>query len=267
QENFRSAFLPATHEATMLRAKGVPLDNIQPADSLTVQRRKLALLGDQDADFARLSGRDDSVESAIRNYETAFHMQARIPELADVSRETAATRKLYGLDAANDYQKYYALQCLRARRLVEAGVRFIEITCPLTHPNNSPWDQHGNLKKYHAENALITDQAVAALILDLKHRGLLDDTIVMWGGEMGRTPHTPQITPTSGRHHPVNGYSLFLAGGGFKGGMSFGATDEFGNSVADNPTTIHDIHATTLHQLGLDHRRLAFRFGGRDVSL
>lgn len=267
QENFRSAFLPATHEATMLRAKGVPLDNIQPADSLSVQRRKLALLGDQDADFARLAGRDDSVESAIRNYETAFHMQTRVPELADVSRETAATHRLYGLDAANDYQKYYALQCLRARRLVEAGVRFIEITCPLTHPNNSPWDQHGNLKKYHAENALITDQAVAALILDLKQRGLLDQTIVMWGGEMGRTPHTPQITPTSGRDHHVNGYSLFLAGGGFKGGTAFGATDDFGNSVADNPTTIHDIHATILHQLGLDHRRLTFRFGGRDVSL
>src|SRR5262249_27427034 len=266
-ENFASAYLPATHAATTLRAKGVSMDNIVPGDPLSVQRSKLDLLGAQDRDYAAAPVDGQPLQAAIANYETAFRMQAAIPEIADVGCETEATRRMYGLDRGDDYQKHYALQCLRARRLVEAGVRFVEITCPLTHPNNSPWDQHGELKKYHAENALITDQAVAALILDLKHRGLLDDTIVMWGGEMGRTPHTPQITPTSGRHHPVNGYSLFLAGGGFKGGMSFGATDEFGNSVADNPTTIHDIHATTLHQLGLDHRRLAFRFGGRDVSL
>ena len=159
------------------------------------------------------------------------------------------------------------MQCLRARRLVERGVRFIEITCPLTHVNNSPWDQHGNLVKHHNENALITDQSVAALIKDLKQRGLLDETIVIWAGEMGRTPHTPKITETVGRDHHVNGYSIFLAGGGFKGGSAYGSTDEFGNSVAENPLLIQDIHATVLHQLGLDHERLTYRFGGRDVSL
>ena len=159
------------------------------------------------------------------------------------------------------------MQCLRARRLVEQGVRFIEITCPLTHVNNSPWDQHGQLVKHHNENALITDQSVAGLIKDLKQRGLLDETIVIWAGEMGRTPHTPKITDAVGRDHHVDGYSIFLAGGGFKGGTAYGTTDEFGNSVLENPLLIQDIHATVFHQLGLDHDRLTYRFGGRDVSL
>lgn len=266
-ENFSAAFLPATHSATVLRAKGTPVDNIQPTDALAIQRRKLTLLRDQDSDFAANQSDSGPVEAAIRNYETAFRMQAAVPLLADVAQETAATQQRYGVDSSNDYQRYYGLQCLRARRLVEAGVRFIEITCPLTHANNSPWDQHGQIRKHHSENAMITDQAVAALIEDLKQRGLLDETIVLWGGEMGRTPHTPAINDNCGRDHHVNGYSIFLAGGGFRGGFAFGATDEFGNSVAENPLEIHDIHATLLHQLGLNHERLAVRFGGRDVSL
>jgi hypothetical protein len=266
-ENFSSAFLPATHEATMLRAKGAPLDNIAPADPAAVQRRKLLALREQDELFGQASGEAAAIEAAIRNHEVAFQMQRLIPDLADVAGESAATQRMYGLDSANDYQKYYGLQALRARRLVEAGVRFVEITCPLTHPNNSPWDQHGELKKYHTENALITDQAVAALIFDLKQRGLLEETIVIWAGEMGRTPHTPAVTETCGRDHHVNGYSIFLAGGGFRRGAAVGATDEFGNSVAELPLTIHDIHATVLAQLGVDHEKLVFRFGGRDVSL
>lgn len=266
-ENFSSAFLPATNSATLLRAKGVTVDNIQPADNAEKQRRKLRLLREQDQTFAVDTPERQLIESAIGNYETAFRMQTAVPEIADVSGETEATRKMYGLDSSNDYQKYYSLQCLRARRLVEAGVRFVEITCPLTHANNSPWDQHGNLKQYHAENAMITDQSVAALILDLKQRGLLDDTIVIWAGEMGRTPHTPAISETAGRDHHVNGYSIFLAGGGFKGGIAFGETNEFGNAVTENPLAIHDIHATVLHQLGINHKQLTFRFGGRDVSL
>jgi hypothetical protein len=265
-ENFASAYLPATNAATLLRAKGTPVDNVMPADALDVQRRKLALLRDQDQSLAEATG-ESAIEAAIANYETAFLMQAAIPRLADISGETAETQRLYGIDSLNDNQKYYGLQCLRARRLVEAGVRFVEITCPLTHANNSPWDQHGNLKKYHEENALITEQSVAALIIDLKRRGLLDDTIVLWAGEMGRTPHTPAISDTCGRDHHVNGYSIFLAGGGFRRGMTFGETDEFGNAVAKDPLEIHDIHATILHQLGLDHERLTFRYGGRDVSL
>ena len=266
-ENFASSFLPASNAAMLLRAKGTPVDNIIPTDKLAIQRRKLELLNSQDADFATVSNEEQLIESAIRNYETAFQMQISIPQVADVSQETKQTQQLYGLDSQNDFKKYYSLQCLRARRLVEAGVRFVEITCPLTHPNNSPWDQHGNIKKYHDENAMITDQAIAALIVDLKQRGLLDDTIVIWAGEMGRTPHTPAISATCGRDHHVNGYSICLAGGGFKGGMAFGETDEFGNSVVKDELTIHDIHATILHQLGIDHEDLTFRFGGRDVSL
>jgi hypothetical protein len=266
-ENFSSAYLPPVHQATSIRAKGTPLDNIRPADVASIQKRKLALLREQDTAFAGTTGDRDAIEAAIRNYETAFRMQAAVPEVVDVSRESDRVRALYGLDSMNDYQKYYSLQCLRARRLVEAGVRFVEVTCPLTHANNSPWDQHGQIRKYHAENAMITDQAVAALISDLKQRALLETTIVLWAGEMGRTPHTPAVTPTAGRDHHVNGYSIFLAGGGFKGGFAFGATDEFGNSVAERPLTVHDIHATILNQLGIDHERLTFRFGGRDHRL
>lgn len=266
-ENFSSAFLPATSSATLLRAKGAAVDNIQPADAMVKQRRKLKLLQDQDQNFAVDTPERQLIDSAIRNYETAFQMQSAVPAIADVSGESEATQRMYGLDSTNEYQKYYALQCLRARRLVEAGVRFIEITCPLTHANNSPWDQHGQLKQHHAENAMITDQSVAALIFDLKQRGLLDDTMVIWAGEMGRTPHTPAISETAGRDHHVNGYSIFLAGGGFKTGMAYGQTDEFGNSVTENALTIHDIHATVLHQLGINHTQLTFRFGGRDVSL
>jgi hypothetical protein len=266
-ENFSGAFLPAVHGATMLRAKGTPVDNIVPGDPAALQRRKLDLLAAQDGAFSKLTGNDTLIESAIRNYETAFRMQAAVPAVADVEKEPLHIQKLYGLDSDNEFKKYYSLQCLRARRLVEAGVRFVEITCPLTHANNSPWDQHSHLKQRHDENAMITEQAVAALIIDLKQRGLLDETIVLWAGEMGRTPHTPAISETVGRDHHVSGYSIFMAGGGFKPGFAFGETDEFGNHVAKDPLMIHDLHATILHQLGLDHERLVFRFGGRDVSL
>ncbi len=266
-ENFSSAFLPATHAATKFRARGAPVDNIAPADSVAIQRRKLDLLRTQDREFGAKDDPRGLIESAIRNYERAFRLQSAVPEVGEVDNEPESVRKLYGLDTTNEYKRYYSLQCLRARRLVERGVRFVEITCPVTHANNSPWDQHGKLKKYHTENAMITEQAVAALIQDLKCRGLLDETIVVWAGEMGRTPHTPKITPTCGRDHHVNGYSIFLAGGGFRGGFAFGETDDFGNSVVQDTLTIHDVHATILHQLGIDHQRLTYRFGGRDVSL
>ncbi|MEQ9410668.1 MAG: DUF1501 domain-containing protein [Fuerstiella sp.] len=266
-ENFGSSFLPANHAATMLRARGTPVDNILPSDSRAIQRHKLDLLRKQDSRFAESSSIAESIEASIRNYEKAFLLQTSIPTIADVSKEPQHIQSMYGVDSQNDYQAYYATQCLRARRLVESGVRFVEITCPLTHVNNSPWDQHGQLVKHHGENAMITDQSVAALIRDLKQRGLLDETIVIWGGEMGRTPHTPAIHDAVGRDHHVNGYSIFLAGGGFRKGTAFGTTDEFGNSVVDSPLLIQDIHATVFHQLGIDHERLTFRFGGRDVSL
>ena len=265
-ENFSNSFLPASHAPTVLHAKDPVVDNIKPADLPVVQRRKLDLIREQSASFATATA-DNAIESVIKNYETAFRLQTMIPELAEVSNESESTRQMYGLDSSNEYKKFYGLQCLRARRLVEAGVRCVEIACPLTHGNNSPWDQHSDLKKYHEENAMITDQGVGALIQDLKQRGLLDSTVVIWAGEMGRTPHTPKIKDGVGRDHHVNGYSIFLAGGGFKGGYAYGKTDEFGNSVVDNPTSIHAVHATVLQQLGLDHEKLIFRFGGRDMTL
>ncbi|QDT44969.1 hypothetical protein Pan241w_50860 [Gimesia alba] len=266
-ENFGSSFLPATHQATMVRAKGIPVDNIKPGDPLALQQRKLALLAEQDRAFAVQASTASPIESAIANYETAFRMQTLVPEVSDISGEPLHIQRAYGVDSKDEHQHYYATQALRARRLVEAGVRFVEITCPSFDSNNSPWDQHGLLKKNHEKNARITEQSVAALITDLKLRGLLDETLVVWAGEMGRTPHTPKVTPTCGRDHHVNGYSLFMAGGGFKGGTTFGETDEFGNSVVIDPLSIHDIHATILHQLGVDHEALTFRHGGRDHRL
>jgi len=266
-ENFGSSFLPASHQATAMRAKGVPVDNILPRDAADVQRRKLALVTEQDAAFARLAPDPGRIEGAIANLETDFRMQAEVPALADISAEPESIRRLYGVDSKDEHQRYYATQAIRARRMVEAGVRFIEITCPSFDGNNSPWDQHGMLKVNHEKNARVTEQSVAALIIDLKRRGLLDQTIILWAGEMGRTPHTPAVGPNCGRDHHVNGFTLFLAGGGFKAGSAFGQTDEFGNAAVVNPLTVHDIHATILHQLGLDHKRLTFRHGGRDQRL
>ena len=266
-ENFGSSYLPASHQATMIRATGVPVDHLVPSLSQPTQKRLLQLLEEQDRSYARAVSDPSAVEGAISNYETAFRMQSELPQVADVSRETKYTRELYGLDSPDEHQRLYATQALRARRLIEAGVRFVEITCPSFDGNNSPWDQHGQLKVNHEKNARITEQSVAALIIDLEQRGLLDETIVLWAGEMGRTPHTPAVKEGCGRDHHVNGYTLFVAGGGFRGGFAYGQTDEFGNSVVENPLDIHDIHATILHQMGVDHQRLTFRHGGRDHRL
>ena len=263
-QNFANAYLPASHQATMVRAKGTPVDNIVPADAASIQQAKLAFLRAQESASVDELGGVEAVESTIRNYETAAHMQTLVPELCDISGETSATVKMYGADRSNDYERFYALQCLRARRLIESGVRFVEITCPNTHANNSPWDQHGELKLRHGENARITDQPVAALIKDLKQRGLLDETLVIWAGEMGRTPHS---SGDDGRDHHVSGYTIWMAGGGIRGGMTYGETDEMGMSAVVHPLDIHDVHATILHQLGVNHERLTYRFGGRDTRL
>lgn len=262
-QNFGSAFLPATHQATMIRAKGTPVDNIAPADPPILQRAKLDSLREQDSAVTAALNGSDAIESAIRNYETAAHMQTIVPSLCDVAGESAATLKLYGVDRIDEKEHFYALQCLRARRLIEAGVRFIEITCP-NHSTVGPWDQHSRLKEHHEKNASITDQPVTALITDLKARGLLDDTLILWAGEMGRTPHS---AGDDGRDHHVSGYSIWMAGGGIRGGMTYGSTDVMGMSAVENTVDIHDIHATILHQLGVDHEKLTFRFGGRDMRL
>jgi hypothetical protein len=266
-ENFGSSYLPASCQATMVRAQGKAVDNMIPAGSLQSQRRMLDLVKRQDQRFAKGASDAGAIEGAIANYETAFRMQSEMPAVIDIAGEPEHIRKLYGVDSEDQHQRFYATQALRARRLVEAGVRFVEITCPSFDGNNSPWDQHGELKKNHEKNARITEQSVAALIKDLDQRGLLDETVVVWAGEMGRTPHTPGVSPSCGRDHHVNGYTIFLAGGGFRGGYAYGETDEFGNAAVRDPVDIHDVHATLLHQLGIDHERLTFRHGGRDHRL
>jgi arylsulfatase A-like enzyme len=190
-------------------------------------------------------------------------MQSSIPELTEFSAESEATKKLYGLDSEDPHTRSYAAQCLLARRLVERGVRFIELTCPQTNGSDR-WDQHVNLKIGHENNARAVDQPIAGLLKDLKLRGLLDETLVVWSGEFGRTPFAQG---TDGRDHNPSAFSMWMAGAGVKGGTVFGTTDEYGYRVVDNPVTIHDLHATMLHLLGIDHKQLTFRFGGRDFRL
>ena len=263
-ENYSSGFLPASHQASFFRVEGPPIENIVAADKVSgVQQAKLGLLRDQDSAFSRTLGGDDDIESAIRNYEMAYRMQSLVPDVLAVERETAATQTLYGIDSKVPSQRLYGMQCLRARRLIEAGVRFVEITCP-PGASNGTWDQHGALKSGHEKNALDTDQAIAGLIRDLKQRGLFDETLILWAGEFGRTPHS---TGRDGRDHHPEGFSVWLAGGGVKGGTIYGATDELGMHATEDICTFHDLHATILHLLGLDHERLTFRSGGRDHRL
>jgi hypothetical protein len=189
-------------------------------------------------------------------------MQAAVPELMDLRGETDATRELYGLNAPLPQTRTFGTQCLLARRLVERGVRFIELTCPSGAGDR--WDQHGNLKSGHEKNALFVDQGIGGLIKDLASRGLLESTLVVWAGEFGRTPFAQG---KDGRDHNPFGYTVWLAGGGTKGGTIFGATDDYGYKAVENKVTIHDLHATMLHLLGLDHTKLTFRYSGRDMRL
>jgi uncharacterized protein (DUF1501 family) len=207
-------------------------------------------------------GRVDAVESAIANYELAFRMQTAVPDLMNLQSESAATLRLYGLEAKSKGTASFGRQCLLARRLVERGVRFVELTCP--NLGHDRWDQHSNLEKGHADNALAVDQPIAALLEDLQQRGLLDETLVVWSGEFGRTPFAQGA---NGRDHNPFGFSLWLAGGGIKGGTVYGQTDEYGYKVVENKLEIHDLHATMLYVLGIDHTRLTFRFSGRDMRL
>jgi hypothetical protein len=263
-ETYGNGFLPASQQGTFLMADGTPIDNIVPADrDPRRQRAKIDLIRQQDEDYSRTLGGDDAVESAIRNHEMAFRMQTLVPDVLDLAKETEATKKLYGIDAKVPSKRLYGIQCLRARRLIESGVRFVEITCP-PGASNGTWDQHGDLKKGHEKNALDTDQAIAALIKDLKQRGLFDSTLIVWAGEFGRTPHS---AGRDGRDHHPEGFSFWLAGGGVKGGTIYGATDELGINAVSGVCTIHDLHATILHLLGIDHTKLTFRFSGRDFRL
>lgn len=266
---YSNGFLPAQHQASIITADGrEPVANITPRERDAVQRGRLDFVRDADAEFIRRAGSDPQVEAAVKNYETAYRMQAAVPELVDLSGESPTTRKLYGLDDLHPQKAAYGRQCLLARRLVERGVRFVELSCineaigAGNAPN--PWDQHGELEKGHRAMANQVDQGIAALLVDLKQRGLLDETLVIWAGEFGRTPFSQG---TTGRDHNPHGFSIWLAGGGVKGGTIHGATDDLGYHVVDKPTTVYDLWATVLHQLGLDHTNLTHLSGGRNFRL
>ena len=261
-DNFNSGFLPASYQGSIFRPQS-GVANAQPTEPKPeLQKRKLALMRQLDAGVVQQIGKIDAVESAIANYELAYQMQGAVPGLMDLSGETEATKKLYGFDADHPQTKIFATECLLARRLVERGVRFIELTCP--SGNGDRWDQHGDLREGHTKNCKTVDQPVAGLIKDLKSRGLLDQTLIVWGGEFGRTPFAQG---GDGRDHNPFGFTMFLAGGGIKGGTNFGATDEWGYRAVENRVSVHDLHATMLHLLGIDHTKLTFRFSGRDIRL
>ncbi|MFT7619554.1 MAG: hypothetical protein ACI97A_003210 [Planctomycetota bacterium] len=262
-ETLGNGFLPATYQASVFKAGPLPLANITRREkSASHQRSKLDLIKDLDGGLLDSIGSDDQIESAIRNAELAHRMQTAVPELMNIKGETEETRKLYGLKSKYNHTRSFGQQCLIARRLVERGVRFVELTCPNVGVDR--WDQHNNLKDGHAKNALAVDEPIAGLLADLAGRGLLDSTLVVWAGEFGRTP---MAQGSNGRDHNPFGFTIWLAGGGVKGGHIHGATDDYGYYAVDKKMEIYDLHATMLHLLGLDHKKLTYPFSGRDMRL
>lgn len=266
---FSNGFLPAQSQASILAAdRAEAVADLLPPVPATQQMQRLTLTNALDQRFLAEAGGDPQIEAAIRNAETACRMQTAVPQLCDISGESADTLARYGIDAADKNTAAYGRQCLLARRLIEQGVRFVELSCISAGigaggaPN--PWDQHGDLAKGHAAMAMQVDQPIAELISDLRQRGLLDETLIIWTGEFGRTPFSQG---SGGRDHNPYGFSVWLAGGGVRGGAVFGATDEFGYHAIENPCTFYDLWATVLHQLGIDHTRLTYRSSGRDFRL
>ncbi len=258
---FGSGFLPAAYQGSVFQNGNPPVADLERGErSDKLQRDKLALLRKLDRKVAERMGSDDRLEAAIANYELAFRMQSAVPDLVDLRGETEATKKLYGI--GERHTDVYGRNCLLARRLVERGVRFIEVTC--VSVGHDRWDQHANLKAGHEDNARAVDKPIAGLLKDLKARGLLESTLVIWGGEFGRTPFAQG---SNGRDHNPYGFTMWLAGGGAKGGTIHGATDDFGYHAVDAKAEMHDLHATMLHLLGVDHKRQTVRFGGRDMRL
>ena len=264
--NWSSAFLPAAYQGTPLGNASVSSKNARVAfinnDKVSSQLQQLQLNALQKAnrEFMDTTGPDQALEGRIASFELAFRMQNEMPKAEDLSQESEATRALYGLN--DPITENFGRQCLMARRFLERGVRYVQVS----HSDAFvQWDQHGDLKKGHTKNALEVDQPIAALLYDLKQRGLLEDTLVWWGGEFGRTP-TAQGTG-DGRDHNPDGFTMWLAGGGVKGGYSHGATDDYGFFAEKGKVHIHDMHATILHLMGLDHERLTFKHAGRDFRL
>jgi hypothetical protein len=260
--NYSSAFLPAPYAGTPIGSVGVPAREARipfianhetPRD---IQRLEIDFAQEMNRRQLEWTGPDRALEGRIESFELAFRMQAEAPELQDISGESAATRKLYGLD--HPVTEDFGRQCLMARRLSERGVRFVQVS------HTYKWDQHAQLRRDHEQNAREVDVPIAGLLRDLKSRGLLKDTLVLWGGEFGRTP-TAQ--GSDGRDHNPEAFTMWLAGGGVKPGLAYGATDDYGYYAVEKKVHFHDLHATILHLLGLDHQRLTYRYAGRDFRL
>jgi hypothetical protein len=261
--NWGSGFMPATYQGTLFRTNGDPILNLRPPREISAaqQRNDLNLLSKFNRAHAAASPDNPELAARIASYELAFRMQATAPEAVDVSNEPAETRRLYGLD--DPRTERFGRRCLLARRLVERGVRFVQVYSGGGHSEET-WDAHGDVNKNHELHSGETDGPIAGLLTDLKRRGLLDETLVVWTGEFGRTP-TGQNG--KGRDHSPRGFTAWLAGGGVKGGQAYGETDEFGYAAAENKVHVHDLHATILHLLGFDHTHLTYFHSGRDMRL
>lgn len=260
---FGSGFLPATYQGSVFKPSGTGVANIEPAEATPAeQREKLDLISQLDGLATKQFGKHDSLESAIQNYELAYAMQMAVPEVMSLTDEPAHIQRMYGMESKFEPTQIYAAQCLIARRMLEQGVRFIELTCPKV--GGDRWDQHSNLKNGHENNARAVDQPIAALLKDLRQRGMLEETLVVWAGEFGRTPFAQG---KNGRDHNQYGFTVWLAGGGVKPGMIYGATDQWGYKAIENRAEMHDLHATMLHLMGVEHTRSTFRFSGRDMRL
>jgi arylsulfatase A-like enzyme len=263
--NFGSGFLPSYYQGTLFRNSGDPILYLSnpPGVSAELQQETLRAVGAMNSERYAATG-DMEIASRISSYELAFRMQASAPDLLDFSTEPASIREMYGIDSQDKDQRQFAANCLLARRLVERGVRFVLMM-------DASWDHHSELKKQLAQKCRKIDQATAALIKDLKQRGLLDQTLLVWGGEFGRTPLVEMRRPgeagNAGRDHHPNAYSMWMAGGGCKRGYVHGKTDELCLTIRENPVHVHDLQATLLHCLGLDHTRLTYRHMGRDFRL
>jgi hypothetical protein len=260
-----SSFLPAAYQGTLVSNLTRPIDNLSNAmASIGDQRRQLDVLKRLNQLHREQRPEDSRLAARLESFELAYRMQIEAPEAFDVTRESLETQKRYGIgEKATDI---YGKQCLMARRLIERGVRFVQVYHTQTAVRSSCqlWDQHGNLRTELTNNCLATDTPISGLLTDLKSRGLLNDTLVIWGGEFGRTPTAESA---DGREHHPFGFTMWLAGGGVKAGMTYGATDEFGWHSIENRVHVHDLHATVLHLLGLDHTKLTYRYSGRDYRL
>jgi hypothetical protein len=257
--NWSSAYLPAVYQGTLFRASGVPVTNLEPPPGVSAEARRnqLNFLNELNADHLEKHPHNEELAARISNFELAAQMQTTVPDVLDISKETEETRKLYGMDSPKTAE--YGKRCLLARRLVEKGVRFVQLFL-----NGQPWDTHSKNAESLRNLTAMTDQPSAALVMDLKRRGLLDTTVVLWTGEFGRLPISQG---TDGRDHNRHAFSLWLAGGGFKKGYVHGATDDFSYKAVDEVVRVVDLQATLLHALGLDHRRLTYPHDGRDDSL